>query len=143
MFFIPASYPLRRVIKDFILVLNFTVCFCFFTQQVPEKVGQSDAVYEVVSLQREAERSNEKRERLTSAPEEEEAEEGKILFFCCCCFVTVYIQLLQMIVLLDILIPIISGQLLAPPFLPHTNLMTKPSRSRQVLKSRCKTADLH
>lgn len=101
MFFIPASYPLRRVIKDFIVVLNFTVCFCFFTQQVPEKVGQSDAVYEVVSLQREAERSNEKRERLTSAPEEEEAEEGKILFFCCC-FVTVYIQLLQMIVLLDV-----------------------------------------
>lgn len=65
-------------------------------------MGQSDAVYEVVSLQREAERSNEKRERLTSAPEEEEAEEGRILFFCCCCFVTVYIQLLQMIVLLDV-----------------------------------------
>ncbi|XP_071059015.1 rab GTPase-activating protein 1 isoform X5 [Pseudochaenichthys georgianus] len=42
-------------------------------QQAPERVGQSDAVYEVVSLQREAERSNEG--RLASPTEEEEADE--------------------------------------------------------------------
>ncbi|XP_070687687.1 rab GTPase-activating protein 1-like isoform X2 [Pempheris klunzingeri] len=44
-------------------------------QQAPERVGQSDAVYEVVSLQREAERSNEGRGRLASPTEEEEADE--------------------------------------------------------------------
>ncbi|KAK1896867.1 Rab GTPase-activating protein 1-like [Dissostichus eleginoides] len=42
-------------------------------QQAPERVGQSDAVYEVVSLQREAERSNEG--QLASPTEEEEADE--------------------------------------------------------------------
>lgn len=45
-------------------------------QQTPERVGQSDAVYEVVSLQREAERFNEEKGHLTSPAEEEEAEEG-------------------------------------------------------------------
>ncbi|XP_044217285.1 rab GTPase-activating protein 1-like isoform X1 [Thunnus albacares] len=44
-------------------------------QQAPERMGQSDAVYEVVSLQREAERSNEGRGRLASPTEEEEADE--------------------------------------------------------------------
>uniref|UniRef100_A0AAQ5Z814 Rab-GAP TBC domain-containing protein n=1 Tax=Amphiprion ocellaris TaxID=80972 RepID=A0AAQ5Z814_AMPOC len=44
-------------------------------QQAPERMGQSDAVYEVVSLQREAERSNEERGRLASPTEEEEADE--------------------------------------------------------------------
>uniref|UniRef100_A0A7N6B4C6 Rab-GAP TBC domain-containing protein n=1 Tax=Anabas testudineus TaxID=64144 RepID=A0A7N6B4C6_ANATE len=44
-------------------------------QQAPERVGQSDAVYEVVSLQREAERNNEGRGRLASPTEEEEADE--------------------------------------------------------------------
>lgn len=39
-------------------------------------MGQSDAVYEVVSLQREAERNNEERGRLASPTEEEEADEG-------------------------------------------------------------------
>lgn len=39
-------------------------------------MGQSDAVYEVVSLQREAERCNEEKGHLTSHTEEEEAEEG-------------------------------------------------------------------
>eukprot|EP00064_Thunnus_orientalis_P010923 superscaffoldBa00001525_g10952 len=43
--------------------------------QAPERMGQSDAVYEVVSLQREAERSNEGRGRLASPTEEEEADE--------------------------------------------------------------------
>ncbi|XP_070816543.1 rab GTPase-activating protein 1-like isoform X1 [Chaetodon trifascialis] len=44
-------------------------------QQAPERLGQSDAVYEVVSLQREAERNNEERGRLASPTEEEEADE--------------------------------------------------------------------
>ncbi|XP_034533951.1 rab GTPase-activating protein 1 [Notolabrus celidotus] len=44
-------------------------------QQAPERLGQSDAVYEVVSLQREAERSNEGRGQLASPTEEEEVEE--------------------------------------------------------------------
>ncbi|XP_044056379.1 rab GTPase-activating protein 1-like isoform X1 [Siniperca chuatsi] len=44
-------------------------------QQAPERVGQRDAVYEVVSLQREAERSNEGRGQLASPTEEEEADE--------------------------------------------------------------------
>ncbi|XP_069009391.1 rab GTPase-activating protein 1-like isoform X1 [Embiotoca jacksoni] len=44
-------------------------------QQAPDRVGQSDAVYEVVSLQREAERSNEGRGRLASPTEEEEVDE--------------------------------------------------------------------
>lgn len=39
-------------------------------------MGQSDAVYEVVSLQREAERSNDGRGQLASPTEEEEADEG-------------------------------------------------------------------
>ena len=50
------------------------MCVCVCVQQAPERVGQSDAVYEVVSLQREAERSNEG--RLASPTEEEEADEG-------------------------------------------------------------------
>ncbi|XP_041791409.1 rab GTPase-activating protein 1-like isoform X1 [Chelmon rostratus] len=44
-------------------------------QQAPERLGQSDAVFEVVSLQREAERNNEERGRLASPTEEEEADE--------------------------------------------------------------------
>lgn len=42
-------------------------------QQAPDRVGQSDAVYEVVSLQREAERSTEA--QVASPAEEEEADE--------------------------------------------------------------------
>ncbi|XP_005933865.1 rab GTPase-activating protein 1-like isoform X2 [Haplochromis burtoni] len=44
-------------------------------QQAPERGGQSDAMYEVVSLQREMERSNEEKGRLASPTEEEEADE--------------------------------------------------------------------
>ncbi|XP_041648306.1 rab GTPase-activating protein 1-like [Cheilinus undulatus] len=44
-------------------------------QHAPERVGQSEAVYEVVSLQREAERSNEGRGGPVSPTEEEEADE--------------------------------------------------------------------
>lgn len=44
-------------------------------------MGQSDAVYEVVSLQREAERNNEGRGQLVSTNEEEEVDEGLILFY--------------------------------------------------------------
>lgn len=49
---------------------------CVRLQQTPERVGQSDAVYEVVSLQREAERGNEEKGRQASPTEEEEADEG-------------------------------------------------------------------
>lgn len=52
------------------------VLVCASVQQTPERAGQSEAVYEVVSLQREAERSNEERGRLASPTEEEEADEG-------------------------------------------------------------------
>ncbi|CAB1420347.1 unnamed protein product [Pleuronectes platessa] len=44
-------------------------------QQAPERVGPSDAMYEVVSLQREAERNNEGRGQLAPSTEEEEADE--------------------------------------------------------------------
>lgn len=50
---------------------------CTSVQQTPERVGQGEAVYEVVSLQREAERSNEESGRLASPAEEEEADEGR------------------------------------------------------------------
>lgn len=43
-------------------------------------MGQSDAVYEVVSLQREAERGNEEKGHVTSPTEEEEAEEGRTCY---------------------------------------------------------------
>uniref|UniRef100_A0A3B4U5A5 RAB GTPase activating protein 1 like n=1 Tax=Seriola dumerili TaxID=41447 RepID=A0A3B4U5A5_SERDU len=54
---------------------TFSETFYLKLRQAPERVGQSDAVYEVMSLQREAERSNEGRGRLTSPTEEEEADE--------------------------------------------------------------------
>lgn len=67
-----------------ILVFAF-VLMCASVQQTPERVGQGEAVYEVVSLQREAERSNDERGRLASPTEEEEADEGMkcFLFFFC------------------------------------------------------------
>ncbi|XP_068445604.1 rab GTPase-activating protein 1-like isoform X2 [Clinocottus analis] len=52
---------------------TFSETFYLKLRQTPERMGQSDAVYEVVSLQREAERSNEG--RLASPTEEEEADE--------------------------------------------------------------------
>uniref|UniRef100_A0AAQ5XL37 Rab-GAP TBC domain-containing protein n=1 Tax=Amphiprion ocellaris TaxID=80972 RepID=A0AAQ5XL37_AMPOC len=54
---------------------TFSEMFYLKLRQAPERMGQSDAVYEVVSLQREAERSNEERGRLASPTEEEEADE--------------------------------------------------------------------
>ncbi|XP_051233336.1 rab GTPase-activating protein 1-like isoform X2 [Dicentrarchus labrax] len=54
---------------------TFSETFYLKLRQAPERVGQSDAVYEVVSLQREAERSNAERGRLASPTEEEEADE--------------------------------------------------------------------
>ncbi|XP_060890093.1 rab GTPase-activating protein 1-like isoform X2 [Labrus mixtus] len=54
---------------------TFSETFYLKLRQAPERVGQSEAVYEVVSLQREAERSNEGRGRQTSPTEEEEADE--------------------------------------------------------------------
>ncbi|XP_039983699.1 rab GTPase-activating protein 1-like isoform X2 [Xiphias gladius] len=44
-------------------------------QQAPERVSQSDAVYEVVSLQREAERSNDGKGQLASSTEDEDPDE--------------------------------------------------------------------
>ncbi|XP_043986415.1 rab GTPase-activating protein 1-like isoform X2 [Gambusia affinis] len=44
-------------------------------QQAPDRVSQSDTVYEVVSLQREAERNIEEREQVTSHNEEEDVDE--------------------------------------------------------------------
>ncbi|KAM8875421.1 rab GTPase-activating protein 1-like isoform 2-T2 [Spinachia spinachia] len=52
---------------------TFSETFYLKLRQTPERLGQSDAVYEVVSLQREAERSNEG--RLATPTEEEEADE--------------------------------------------------------------------
>ncbi|XP_037325193.1 rab GTPase-activating protein 1-like isoform X2 [Pungitius pungitius] len=52
---------------------TFSEAFYLKLRQTPERSGQSDAVYEVVSLQREAERSNEG--QLASPTEEEEADE--------------------------------------------------------------------
>ncbi|XP_063747330.1 rab GTPase-activating protein 1-like isoform X2 [Eleginops maclovinus] len=52
---------------------TFSETFYLKLRQAPERMGQSDAVYEVVSLQREAERSNEG--RLASPTEEEEPDE--------------------------------------------------------------------
>uniref|UniRef100_A0A4W6CMH2 RAB GTPase activating protein 1 like n=1 Tax=Lates calcarifer TaxID=8187 RepID=A0A4W6CMH2_LATCA len=54
---------------------TFSETFYLKLRQAPDRVGQSDAVYEVVSLQREAERSNEIRGRQASPTEEEEADE--------------------------------------------------------------------
>ncbi|XP_070765707.1 rab GTPase-activating protein 1-like isoform X3 [Enoplosus armatus] len=54
---------------------TFSETFYLKLRQAPERVGQSDAVYEVVSLQREAERSNEGRGQPASPTEEEEADE--------------------------------------------------------------------
>lgn len=63
------------------MILAFAyVLMCASVQQTPERVGQGEAVYEVVSLQREAERSNEERGRLASPTEEEEADEGMKCF---------------------------------------------------------------
>uniref|UniRef100_A0A8C5I572 Rab-GAP TBC domain-containing protein n=1 Tax=Gouania willdenowi TaxID=441366 RepID=A0A8C5I572_GOUWI len=55
---------------------TFTETFYLKLRQVcPQKVGQSEAVYEVASLQREAERKTEESGRLSSPTEEEEADE--------------------------------------------------------------------
>ncbi|KAM6921855.1 rab GTPase-activating protein 1-like isoform 1-T1 [Xenentodon cancila] len=53
---------------------TFSETFFLKLRQAPDR-GQSDAVYEVVSLQREAERNNGGREQLTSPNEEEDADE--------------------------------------------------------------------
>lgn len=60
------------------------ICLCVSVQQTPERTSQSDAVYEVVSLQREAERCKEEKGHLTLPTEEEEAEEGSP---CHCLFI--------------------------------------------------------
>ncbi|XP_037625751.1 rab GTPase-activating protein 1-like isoform X1 [Sebastes umbrosus] len=75
--------PVRFLLESLVRVYPSNERFWYFSrktfsetfylklrQQAPERVGQSDAVYEVVSLQREAERSTE-----GLAPEEEEADE--------------------------------------------------------------------
>uniref|UniRef100_A0A3B4BGZ4 Rab-GAP TBC domain-containing protein n=1 Tax=Periophthalmus magnuspinnatus TaxID=409849 RepID=A0A3B4BGZ4_9GOBI len=54
---------------------SFSEDFYLKLRQSPEKQGQSDAVFEVVSLQREAERSGEDKLPPTSPTEEEEQDE--------------------------------------------------------------------
>uniref|UniRef100_A0A3Q2ZQX4 RAB GTPase activating protein 1 like n=1 Tax=Kryptolebias marmoratus TaxID=37003 RepID=A0A3Q2ZQX4_KRYMA len=54
---------------------TFSETFYLRLRQAPDRVGQSDAVYEVVSLQREAERTNEGRGQHVSTNEEEEVDE--------------------------------------------------------------------
>uniref|UniRef100_A0A3Q3LIU8 RAB GTPase activating protein 1-like n=1 Tax=Mastacembelus armatus TaxID=205130 RepID=A0A3Q3LIU8_9TELE len=57
---------------------TFSENFYLKLRQAPERVGQSDVMYEVVSLQREAERSNEESGRLSSPTEEEEDSDSEI-----------------------------------------------------------------
>ncbi|XP_076007501.1 rab GTPase-activating protein 1-like isoform X2 [Genypterus blacodes] len=54
---------------------TFSETFYLKLRQEPDTIGQSDTVYEVVSLQRETEWSNGRRGRLASPAEEEEADE--------------------------------------------------------------------
>ncbi|MFT7808822.1 rab GTPase-activating protein 1-like isoform X1 [Arapaima gigas] len=54
---------------------TFTETFYLKLKQGSEKGSQDDAIFEIVCLQREAERTNGARGRLVSPPEEEEAEE--------------------------------------------------------------------
>ncbi|XP_005733247.1 rab GTPase-activating protein 1-like isoform X2 [Pundamilia nyererei] len=54
---------------------TFSETFYLRLRQASERGAQSDAMYEVVSLQREMERSNEEKGRLASPTEEEEADE--------------------------------------------------------------------
>lgn len=68
-------------LKKLFGILMFWLCASMCVQQAPDRVGQSEAVYEVVSLQREAERSNGGRERIVSPNEEEEADQGKPPFY--------------------------------------------------------------
>lgn len=74
---------------------------CACVQQTPERVGQSEAMYEVVSLQREAERSNEERGRLASPTEEEEADEG--IHFSCFFFHFAFLLALLLLVLVKLI----------------------------------------
>uniref|UniRef100_A0A672G9F7 Rab-GAP TBC domain-containing protein n=1 Tax=Salarias fasciatus TaxID=181472 RepID=A0A672G9F7_SALFA len=54
---------------------TFSETFYLKLRQAPDRVGQSDAVYEVMSLQREAEKNNAESRQLVSPTEEEEADE--------------------------------------------------------------------
>lgn len=93
------------------------VCMCAYVQQAPERLGQSDAVFEVVSLQREAERNNEERGRLASPTEEEEADEGMDVSL------SLYISLSRSLARSCSLLPLLSSVVWSVSLVPSVELI--------------------